>query len=212
MSVKRRRGIGIRKWLVAALRDHAKKEGLPTHTAAANKILRGKTSPIKSYEQYKNGGDDTKQGVSMPESLWLALKAYREARGRGENDTQLACKIIVGKVESIPKRYIDEGEFQARDRESKRSTVNEPPKKKPEKKKPEKKKPAKKKPKKKPSPPPVAVKEKSQEIEIIESRTEEKLDEYGRALSKGAPFDKNGGHSNREIDPDDDHFGGVFNM
>lgn len=120
MSVKRRRGIGIRKWLVAALKDYAKREGISSHTSAANEILRGKIPPILSYERYREDGDCTKQGVSMPEELWLAIKEYAKERGEGENYTMIACKIIVGKIMPIPPHCIMEGERLARKREADR--------------------------------------------------------------------------------------------
>jgi len=195
MSLKRRRGIGMRTWLVAALKDCAKAEGIKSHTAVANKILQGKIGPIRSYEQYKEKFEHTKQGVSMPEELWLALKAYSKGRGKGESDTQVACKIIVGKIPSIPEECIQQGKREAREREADRATLE-------------------------PDPPKVedaavtatAEVDSKEEQKIVEKCSEEKKDENGRALSRGEPVDEEAGSSERKINPDDDFYGGVFNM
>lgn len=123
MSTKRRRGIGIRRWLVSALKDYAKSNGVSSHTTAANKILRGKLAPISEYAKYKDGGDKTKRGVSMPEELWLAIKDYGKQRGNGESDAKVMCKILVGKIGPIPQKSIEEGKRLAREREAGRDPI-----------------------------------------------------------------------------------------
>lgn len=123
MSTKRRRGIGIRRWLVSALKDYAKSNDISSHTTAANKILRGKLAPLSEYAKYKDGGDETKQGVSMPEELWLAIKDYGKQRGNGESDAKVMCKILVGKIGPIPPKSIEEGKRLAREREAGRDPI-----------------------------------------------------------------------------------------
>lgn len=244
MSFKRRRGIGIRKWLVSALKDYSKREDVPSHTAAVNRILRGKLAPIRDYEIYKNGGDNTKQGVSMPEELWLALKDYASFRGKGESYTKVACKILVGKIGPVPSRSIEEGKRLARLRESERAerlgipiiesasepkveaandahasvepepaapvvttpaTLSEPvtdPKVEP---KPKRKKKAKK--------AKIAQRESEpsqEEIILAEREDSERTDERGRPLSHGVPVAEKA--LEKKINPDDDSYGGVFNL
>ncbi len=126
MSVKRRRGIGMRKWLVAALKDVAKRQSAEltkpvSHTSIANEILRGKLPPISAYEKYKENGDCAKQGVSMQEELWLAVKEYSKERAKGEGDAKISCKIIVGKIPPVPEHCIEAGKRLARQREKERA-------------------------------------------------------------------------------------------
>ena len=259
MSVKRRRGIGIRKWLIVALKDVAKSRsehlGKPvSHTSVANKILRGKLPPISAYGKYKENGDCTKQGVSMPEELWLAIKEYSKEREKGEGDTKITCKIIVGKIRPIPEHCIEAGKRIARHREDDRAKP--PVKKTPEPESPfapwspdpKPKEKAKKKAKKKAFskgaiqkaeqevaqrvedgapeldgstglPPGTSSREfldtvqsDSQEEKILDDRTDRKLDEDGRVLSKGEPMGEHRGAKEREINPDAAHYGGVFKM
>ena len=225
MSVKRRRGIGFRKWLVVALKDYAKRvkivspsKGIVSHTTVTNRILRGKIPPIPSYEKYKDD-DRTKQGISMPEELWLALKAYGKQRGKDESDTQVACKIIVGKIPPIPKHCIEEGERLARQREADRA-LNPTKSKRPKKKKAEKKGKESDDHSCETELPPGAsskeplgsVKEELQERKILDEQTERKHDKNGRRLSKGEPFDEKKGSKDQSINPDDDFYGGIFNI
>ncbi len=123
MSEKRRRGIGIRKWLILAIQEYAKEHGLKSHTVTVSKILRGELKPIQSFEKYKNEKNDIKQGVSMQEELWLALKDY--ASNLHDKDARVAHKILIGEIGPIPKGSLKEGEKLARKREELRTLKKE---------------------------------------------------------------------------------------
>lgn len=230
----------MRKWLVVALKDYAKREGVPSHTAAVNRILRGKLAPIRNYESYKEGGSDAKQGVSMTEELWLALKDYASRRGKGESYTKIACKILVGKIGCIPLVSIEEGKRLARIREDERAkkleiplaesasepkmqaandtrafiapepiavaeSVAEPVAE-------SKIKPKSKKEKKRKATEIAQTQSEPSQEEIILAEREwaEKKDERGRPLSNGVPVAER--TLEKKINPDDDSYGGVFNL
>lgn len=229
MNPKRRRGVGIRKWLIAALKDYAKqqqeilssqgKSKKLSHTSVFNLILRGQLEPIRDYERYKEGGDDARKGVSMPEDLWLAVKDYGERRGKGESDTKVVCKILVGKIDPIPSESIEEGIRRAREREAVRA--KESPQVQSDDSSNEEsgsRKSVKKRQKSITDKPIIEVLESSQEEiqsqeEVIIQQREEvtkRSDERGRPLSQGVPVNER--PLEKKINPDDDSYGGIFNL
>lgn len=207
VSTKRRRGIGLRRWLVSAMKHYAKREGVSAHTTIVNRILRGEMHPLPDYERYKEGGDETKQDVSMPEELWLAVKDYSHRRGKGESSGKIATRILVGLLEPIPLISIEEGKRQARVREAERLAKGyEPilPKKKVKKK-------AKKKSNGSAKKNWIHGCDPSQEEVILQEREElDKKKANARPLSQGVPVEKK--VSEKKINSDDDSYGGIFNF
>ena len=262
---KRRRGIGVKIWLIDALQEYAqglpasdKKKGKkPSHTTVANKIWQGKIDPVKPARAcwHKKRGEHSRKGVSMPEWLWLAIKAYAEKLDETWSHSMVAAKILLGRVPPVPKECIEIGLKQARERESEREAHggNEPPhrsakgvnearreereakkaqrqlEREAEKREKEKKRAqraeekavraaerkraregkevAKRKEKEEQNGSAVST-----EQEELKEWAGEKLDERGIPLSKGQPIDEEGESKNRIVNPDDDFFGGVFNM
>ena len=135
-TTKRRRGVGVKKWLIAALKEAAEMGGHKSHTQVANKIWTGKLAPLDgSCRRFKSEVDSGSQGISMREAQWLALKVYAERRGEGESTSQIANKILVGKIEPLPKDCIDRGKSWAKEREDERvADEKNPPTPKPKKK------------------------------------------------------------------------------
>ena len=261
--VKRRRGIGIKSWIIEALTEYALEQSadLPpkkrlSHTTVANKIWRGRLKPIdrnRAHRCKENGGLKRK-GVSMPEWLWLAIKAYAEQRGKGESNSLVASRILLGKIPPVPKDCVEAGERQAqlregerephggkeppkRDRsskaareaqEAKREAENELKKLEREAAKREREKKRaqraeekaaraaeKKRAREENEAAKEAAKRKKKEEQngaAQEELKEGKLDERGIPLSKGHPIDEEKDSKNRTVNPDDDFFGGVFNM
>ncbi len=258
-------------WIVDALQEYA--ENLPpsekkkgekgkkvSHTTIANKIWQGKIDPINTARAcwHKKHGESGRKGVSMPEWLWLAIKIYAERRDKGELNSFVAGRILIGKIPPVPKDCIEEGERQAHLRENERETHGgkEPPKRdrfskaakearevkrkaehelkglereeaKREKEKRRaqlaKEKAARAAEKKHEREKKKAAKEAKEERiassisssaqeEVLDQRAREKLDERGNPLSKGESIDTRDEANSRTVNPDDDFYGGVFNM
>lgn len=196
MGSKRRRGIGIRKWLVTALQEYAKKEGIASHTAAFSLILRGQLAPLPEYEKYKNG-DNANQDVSMQEELLLALKDYCHQREKNESTTKVASKVLVGMIVPIPPQSIEEGMRLARIREAEREANGETGKAK----------------KKKVVTAKIEVEVGSSQEEMILQEREieiKRVGDNGRPLSQGVPVREK--PIEKKINPEDDSYGGVFNF
>lgn len=199
-TAKRRRGIGIKKWIVAALKERASSEGLKSHTQVAKKIWTGKLDPLNAdCRRFKSDFPDGSQGVSMREDLWLAIKVYAERRGKDESAQQVANKMLVGKADPIPADCIARGKEWTAEREKARVKEGES-------------NPI---PKKKAAPKPKKPK-KTKSEEIVEEREarEDREGSFGRRkrkLSTGsAPDPQENERRERTITPDVEILGGVF--
>lgn len=205
-TTKRRRGVGVKKWLIAALKEAAIMGGHKSHTQVANKIWTGKLGPLDSgCRKFKSEVESGSQGISMREAQWLALKVYAERRGEGESTSQIANKILVGKIEPLPKDCIDRGKSWAKEREGERAADEEKnPTPKPEKK--TKKKTA----KKAKAQSDKSIKEKSESAS--DSGTEPFSKKRKRKLSQGHVREPSGTPEQKTITPDAEYFGGIFSL
>ena len=200
-TAKRRRGIGVKKWVVAALKERASSDGFASHTQVANQIWQGLLSPLDAdCRRFKSDFPDGSKGVSMREELWLAIKAYADLRGKGESTQNVANKILVGKVDPIPYECIARGSEWAREREEVRIKDGE--------RNPIPKKKATTKPKKK------ATAKSDVVVEEREAESEGQDRSFGerkRKLSTGSPPDSPSDKPReRTITPDVEILGGVF--
>lgn len=120
-SAKRRRGIGIKEWVVAALKERAAEGGCKSHTEVATKIWLGEASPLeKGCRKHKAEFPEGSKGVSMREEVWLALKVYADNREGDDSSQKVANMILVGKLPSLPHDCIVRGREWATERESER--------------------------------------------------------------------------------------------
>lgn len=202
-TTKRRRGVGVKKWIIDALKEAAQMGGHKSHTQVANKIWAGKLAPldINICRRFKSESKYGSQGVSMREAQWLALKVYAEQRGEGENTSQIANKILVGVIGPIPDNCIDRGKTWAKEREEERAAD-------------EKESPTPKSKKK------AAKKARKQSDEDDKEKTEDVPDSGREPFSKRSKKKLSQGHERepsktpeqKEITPDAEYFGGIFSL
>jgi len=185
-SVKRRRCINVDICTVDALRRYAEALG-GSHTGVATEIIRGKTPPLAPPEMRGCG----RQGISMSEALWFAIKAYTASEFPDDAYTAITDRILVGEIPPVPEVYIARGEAMAHSREIERGEGSIEIKEKKENKNKQKKK-----------------------LEKDEIKTERELDEEEHKksrenLSRGTPIDKENYRPSQEIDLNEEFFGGV---
>jgi len=264
VNTKRRRGIGVKIWLIEALKEIADQEpakgGRVTPTSVANQIWKGKRDPIvlKRACRLKKESKEphAKKGISTQEWLWLAIKEYGEMRN--ESASKVAALMLVGKIPPVPAECIKVGKQKAMQREQERALHGgkEPPsrrsgvskerqearrlareakeaareqkrferekakedrrlarqaakeekKKEREAAKREKERQRKAKQKEK-----EEKKRSQRDVTVTNEKEKEKVDERGYPLSKGQPFCRDE-DKDRKVNPNDDFFGGIFNM
>jgi len=181
-NAKRRRGIGVKKWILEALKDAVEKGGHKTPTELANKIWRGDTAPIEDAKRFKREGLQGSKGVSMREELWLALKVYAEERGKGESSQKVANMILVGRIPPLPHQCVARGSDWAREREQERIAKQ------------------------------LLEKEEPKEKEEAPPREERNPPKHMRSRrpSHGTKREASNETESKKINPDADYFGGTF--
>jgi len=111
-----RRSVNVDTSIIEALKARSEELGLKGHTGVASMIFIGSTPPVSL-----NGERDGKvKGVSMRESMWLAIKVRAEKLELPV--TQATEKILLGEVPFLTKKEIDEGEQICGEREKARES------------------------------------------------------------------------------------------
>lgn len=187
-SLRRRRCINIDICTVDTLKRYAEALG-GSHTGVANDILRGKTPPLTPPEVRGCG----RQGISMSEALWLAVKAYAASEFPDDPYTSVADRILVGEVPPVPEVYIARGEAMAGAREEERAGTAKTTKNDKE----VKGKTSSKK------------KEKTNDKTSMEEFDKEEREIDRAKLARGTPMDDDNCRPSQEIDLNDEFFGGV---